>query len=70
MVIVEAASEEEARAQCANLSLVKVGLLRCDFSSVKAFRAIKVAADRFSRGPMVVPKVLFPADTTDVWQNR
>jgi hypothetical protein len=45
VVIVEAAREEEARAKCANLSLVKVGLLRCDVSSVKAFRAIKVAAD-------------------------
>jgi hypothetical protein len=47
VVIVEAASEDEARAKCADLPLVKAGLLRCDFYPVKAFRAIKVAADMF-----------------------
>ena len=46
VIIVEAASEDEACAKCADLPLVKAGLLRCDFYPVKAFRAIKVAADR------------------------
>ncbi len=45
VMIVEAASEEEARARCAELPMVKAGLLRCEYYPVKAFRAIKVAAD-------------------------
>lgn len=49
VVVVEAVSEEEARAKCATLPLVKAGLLRCDFYPVKAFRAIKVAAEMFQR---------------------
>ena len=47
VVIVEAASEDEARAKCAALPLVEAGRLRCDFDPVKAFRAIQVAADMF-----------------------
>ncbi len=45
VMIVEAASEEEARARCAELPMVKAGLLRCEYYPVKAFRAIKTAAD-------------------------
>ncbi len=45
VMIVEATSEEEARTRCAKLPMVKAGLLRCEYYPVKAFRAIKVAAD-------------------------
>ena len=45
VIVIEAGSEEEARARCAELPLVKAGLLRCEFYPVKAFRAIKAAAD-------------------------
>ena len=45
VLIVEAESEEDARARMAELPLVKAGLLRCEYYPVKAFRAIKTAAD-------------------------
>ncbi len=45
VIVVEADSEDEARARCAELPLVKAGLLRCEYYPVKAFRAIKVAAE-------------------------
>lgn len=45
VMIVEADSEEEARTRCAELPMVKAGLLRCEYYPVKAFRAIKVVAD-------------------------
>ena len=49
VIVAEAESEEEASRLCANLPMVKAGLLRCEFYPVKAFRAIKVAADMFQR---------------------
>jgi hypothetical protein len=45
VLVVEADSEEDARARMAELPLVKAGLLRCEYYPVKAFRAIKTAAD-------------------------
>ena len=45
VLIVEAESEEDARARMADLPLVKAGLLRCEYYPVKAFRTIKVAAE-------------------------
>ena len=45
VIVVEAEDEAEARARCAELPMVKAGLLRCEFYPVKAFRAIKVAAE-------------------------
>lgn len=45
VIIVEADSEEAARARMADLPLVKAGLLHCEYYPVKAFRAIKTAAD-------------------------
>ena len=43
-MVVEAVDEDKARARCAELPMVRAGLLRCDYYPVKAFRAIKVAA--------------------------
>jgi hypothetical protein len=45
VLVVEADSEEDARARMAELPLVKAGLLRCEYYPVKALRAIKTAAD-------------------------
>ncbi len=47
VIVAEAESEEQASRLCAELPMVKAGLLRCEFYPVKAFRAIKVAADMF-----------------------
>ncbi len=45
VLVVEADSEEDARARMAELPLVKAGLLHCEYYPVKAFRAIKTASD-------------------------
>ncbi|MDH3739423.1 MAG: YciI family protein [Alphaproteobacteria bacterium] len=45
VLIVEAENEDDARARMADLPLVKAGLLRCEYYPVKAFRALKAAAD-------------------------
>ncbi len=45
VLVVEADSEEDARARMAELPLVKAGLLHCEYYPVKAFRAIKMAGD-------------------------
>ena len=46
VAIVEAESEQAARERFAELPLMQAGLLRCEFYPVKAFRAIKTAADQ------------------------